>query len=273
MHTPPPSLGPVFACAKRQSHPSPKVHDLGIEMAWGKPQHTGRLYRNLRDHAPYAFRFEDVVVHEDDVFCDTEYQCYLSRKTAVGTFIPLSAYLLTLYDRKQVNRDIFVVLAELDRLLPPDRLVTTKGLLDFCHSLGKAEPLPPEPPVDSRTGILAKDLETKGFRLTTFVQEGSRALLSISWLPKPGRRLFFAGILDLRSTREGIVGQWMLPGSCGVLRLLHAEFEQVWAGPSACLTPRGLKHCLLEVDPQARQAVEQSSAWSARPSLPRNKFS
>ena len=273
MHTPPPSLGPVFACAKRQSHPSPKVHDLGIEMAWGKPQHTGRLYRNLRDHAPYAFRFEDVVVHEDDVLCDTEYQCYLARKTAVGTFVPLSAYLLTLYDRKQVNRDIFAMLAELDRLLPPDRMVTTKGLLDLCHSLGKAEPLPPEPPVDPQTGILAKDLETKGFRLTTFVQEGSRALLSISWLPKPGRRLFFAGILDLRRTQVGIVGQWMLPGSCGVPRLLHAEFAQLWADPSACLTPEGLKHCLLEVDPQARQAVEQSSAWSTRPSLPRNKFS
>ena len=159
-------------------------------MAWGKPQHTVRLYRNLRDHAPHAFRFEDVVIHEDDVLCDTEYQCYLARKTAVGTFVPLSAYLLTLYDLKQVNRDIFAVLAELDRLLPPDRPVTTKGLLDLCPRLGKAEPLPPEPPVDSPTGILAKDLETKGFRLTTFVQEGARALLSISWLPKPGRRHF-----------------------------------------------------------------------------------
>src|ERR1035441_10424998 len=98
MHTPPPSLGPVFACAKRQSHLSAKV-------------------RNLRDHGPYAFRFEDVVVHEDDVLCDTEYQCYLARKTAVGMFVPLSACLLALYDRKQVNRDIFAVLAELDRLL------------------------------------------------------------------------------------------------------------------------------------------------------------
>ena len=197
----------------------------------------------------------------------------MARKTAVGTFVPLSAYLLTLYDRKQVNRDIFAVLAELDRLLPSDRLVTTKDQLNFCSSLGKAEPLPPEPPVDPQTGILAKDLETKGFRLTTFVQEGDRALLSISWLPKPGRRLFFAGILDLRRTQVGIVGQWMLPGACGMHRLLHAEFAQLWAGPSANLTPKGLKHCLLEVDPQARQAVEQSSAWSTRPSLPRNKFS
>ena len=70
MQAAPTELGPFFAHVKHQSHPSPKLLDLGIQMRWGAPRHSARLYRNLRDHAPYAFGFEDVVIHEEDAIED-----------------------------------------------------------------------------------------------------------------------------------------------------------------------------------------------------------
>jgi hypothetical protein len=88
MQAAPPELGPFFAHVKRQSHPSPKLLDLGIQMRWGAPRHSARLYRNLRDHAPYAFGFDDVVIHEEDAIEDFDYQPSYARRTAVGTFYP-----------------------------------------------------------------------------------------------------------------------------------------------------------------------------------------
>ena len=120
------SHGPVFATDRRQSNPSKKIHDLGIQMKWGTPEHVARLYRNFSDHAPHAFTFDHVVIHEDDVLRAFDYQPSLSRKTAVGTFYPLAAYLLELYLGRDVDRNIFSVLADLDRILPQEQFVTSQ---------------------------------------------------------------------------------------------------------------------------------------------------
>ncbi len=138
MQAAPPELGPFFAHVKHQSHPSPKLLDLGIQMRWGAPRHSARLYRNLRDHAPYAFGFDDVVIHEEDAIEDFDYQPSYARRTAVGTFYPLSAFIAALYERGRANRDIFTALAELDRLLPAERPVTSRDIVNFCQSLGEA---------------------------------------------------------------------------------------------------------------------------------------
>lgn len=249
---------------KRQDHPSSKVQDLGIEMTWGKPGHSIRLYRNLRDHAPYAFWFDDVVVHDHDIVGSIEYQDHLARETAVGKFFPLSACLLALYADNRVDRNIFSVLAELDRMLPPDRHVTAEDNFNFCHSLGKAAPLPPgPPPPDPATGMLATDLEMHGFRLTKDIKFEGRALVGIDWLPKPGGRLFFAGVLEFRPTQNGIVGQWMLPGPSGVNQLLRKEIEKLCEGPSAVLTPAGRRLCLQGIKPlpQVRNVAQHISTW------------
>ena len=258
MQAAPTELGPSFAHVKRQSHPNPKLLDLGIQMRWGAPQHSARLYRNLRDHAPYAFSFEDVVIHEEDAIEDFDYQPSYTRRTAVGTFYPVSAFIAVLYERGRANRHIFAALVELDRLLPAERPVTARDIVNFCQSLGEAKPLPPEHQVNPPTDLLARDLEARGFRITRRIAQEGRVMLDIGWLPnfrwlpKPGARVFFTGILELRPTRSGIAGQWMLPGPCGVNHLLRREFEQLCKGPGACLTPAGRRRCLADVQPLPR---------------------
>jgi hypothetical protein len=252
MQAAPTELGPFFAHVKHQSHPSPKLLDLGIQMRWGAPRHSARLYRNLRDHAPYVFGFEDVVIHEEDAIEDFDYQPSCVRRTAVGTFYPLSAFIAALYERRKANRNIFTALAELDRLLPAERPVTTRDIVNFCQSLGEAKPLPPERQADPPTDLLARDLETRGFRITRRIAQKGGVVLDIGWLPKPGARVFFTGILELRPTGSGIAGQWMPPGPCGVNRLLRREFEQLCKGPGACLSPAGRRHCLADVEPLPR---------------------
>ena len=88
-----------------------------------------------------------------------EYQPYFTRETAIGMFFPLSDYLLALYAEHPVDRNIFSVLAELDRVLPPDRLLTAEDTLHLIHSRGKAAPLSPGPTAqpDPATGMLAPD--------------------------------------------------------------------------------------------------------------------
>jgi len=241
MHT---DLGPFFSPAKPQPHPDRKVHDLGIQLQWGRPQHTARLYRNIRDYAPQIFDFGCVVIHEEDARGSFEYQAFMARKTRVGTFYPLTAYIQALYVGGALNRNIFAALAELERLMPPERHVTEKEILDFCRSLGKAKPRPPEPQPEPPTGLLAEHLEAQGFRLTRDAALDGRGMLNISWLSRPGGHLFFVGILALRPTGGGIAGQWRLPGPCGVNHLLREEFEQMCNGLMACLSPEGHRRCL-----------------------------
>lgn len=201
------NLGPVFAAAKLQPHPDKKVHDLGIVMTWGKLQHNARLYHNLRQNAPKAFRFDFVSLHEDDAREDFEYQPSLARKTKLGTFYPLSAYLAKLYAIGSVNRNILSALAELDNLLPKERPVTEQD--DIYRPASKAKAQTPAIPL---TGLLATELEVQGFRVTHRIPEDGRVSFQIGWLPKLDGRAFFTGILELRQTQAGISGQWMLPG-------------------------------------------------------------
>jgi hypothetical protein len=80
------------------------------------------------------------------------------RRTTVGTFYPLSAFIVALYERRRANRNIFTALAEPDRLLPAERPVTTRDIVNFCQSLGEAKPLPPERHADPPTDLLARNL-------------------------------------------------------------------------------------------------------------------
>jgi hypothetical protein len=170
----------------------------------------------------------------------------------------VSAFIAVLYERGRANRHIFAALVELDRLLPAERPVTARDIVNFCQSLGEAKPLPPEHQVNPPTDLLARDLEAQGFRITRRIAQEGRVMLDIGWLPnfrwlpKPGARVFFTGILELRPTRSGIAGQWMLPGPCGVNHLLRREFEQLCKGPGACLTPAGRRRCLADVQPLPR---------------------
>ncbi len=207
---------------------------------------------NLRDHAPYAFGFEDVVIHEEDAIKDFDYQPSCARRTTVGTFYPLSAFIAALYERRRGNRNIFTALAELDRLLPAERPVTTRYIVNFCQSLSEAKPVPPERQADPPIDLLARNLETRGFRITRRIAQKGGVMLDIGWLPKPGARVFFTRILELRPTGSGIAGQWRLPGPCGVNHLLRREFEQLCKGPGACLSPAGRRHYLADVEPLPR---------------------
>jgi hypothetical protein len=222
-------------------------------MKWGEPRHTNRIYWAALANAPYNYRFENALVHEDDVLPDVEYQSHLAQKTSVGMFIPLTAHLSALYDFKFVNRDIMVVLAEADALLPTS-LVTT----EVPRHAGKAGHLPQaaqatEPP----TGMLSADLEIAGFRLTDLVQNEDRVMLNISWQPLPGgRRFYFVGVIEMRPTTGGLVGKWMLPGPCGVNRPLRGEFDKRCPGIGACLTPAGRKHCLAGITPAPAKAAK-----------------
>ena len=110
------SCEPTFHPVKRQSNPNRMSQDLGVEMRWGAPGHVARLYRNVRDHAPYTFTFDHVVIHEEDAPEEFDYQPSVARKTPVGMFYPLSAYMLELYRSCQTDRNIFSALAELDTL-------------------------------------------------------------------------------------------------------------------------------------------------------------
>jgi len=51
MQAAPPELGPFFAHVKHQSHPSPKLLDLGIQMRWGAPRHSARPHRTTLQHS------------------------------------------------------------------------------------------------------------------------------------------------------------------------------------------------------------------------------
>ena len=254
MKKPPPDLGPAFATVKCQSHPSPKVHDIGVEMRWGTPRHTNRIYWAALANAPYnhrpRYRFEDALVHEDDVPDNVEYQAHLARKTPVGLFIPLTAHLAGLYDFQLVNRDILVVLTEADAVLPTYLAVKAGHQAQF------------EPAVEPPTGMLSADLEIAGFRLTDLVQNEDRVMLNISWQPLPGgRRFYFVGVIEMRLTAEGITAKWMLPGPCGVNRMLREQFDQRCNGLKACLTAEGRKHCLAGIKPGPVKPAKHVDAW------------
>jgi len=250
-------LGPFFTTSEIQPHPGKRVHDLGIVMTWGKPRQEARLYHNLRENAPKAFSFDFVSIHEDDAIEDFDYQPTLARETRYGTFFPLSAYLAKLYELGNVNRNIFSMLAELDNLLPKERLVTAE---DDKYSPISSKPKP-QAPADPPTGLLATELEMQGFRITTVSPENGRVSLEIDWLPKPGGRLFFTGILELRQIPAGISGLWVFPGPCGVNHLLQREFQKLCASPNACLTPAGIKHCFKGVSTQTQMSARHVFVW------------
>ncbi|MGA2659368.1 MAG: hypothetical protein ABSH34_17830 [Verrucomicrobiota bacterium] len=166
----------------------------------------------------------------------------------------------------RLYRNIFDALADLERLLPPERHVTEEDIANLCRTLGKAKPSPPEPRADPPTGVLAKDLEAQGCRVTNYQLMLVRALLNIDWLPRPGGHQFFTGILEIRPTEDGVAGQWMLPGPCGVNHLLRREFEKLCAGPGTCLTPEGRRQCLAGIKPlRGRNPATQISAWPTNP--------
>jgi hypothetical protein len=79
-------------------------------------------------------------------------QPHLARETAVGRFYPLSAYLVGLYGHRLVDRGIFSILAELDRLLPPERHITSEDIEQFCRTLGKAKPSATAEPTAAEVG-------------------------------------------------------------------------------------------------------------------------
>ena len=246
----PVSLGPTFYTVKRQSHPSPDVHDLGVEMKWGKPQHTNRIYGIIHADGPYSF--DNALVHEDDVQPNVEYQSRLARKTKVGMFIPLTSHLAALYDFKFVTRDIMLVLAEVDAFLP-----TGLGIANIPRHAGKAGHQSQE----AQTGMLSTDLEIDGYRLTDLLEEEHRAMLNISWLSKPGGRRFFVGVIEMRPTADGITAKWMLPGPCGVNSLLRREFGKRCQGLDSCLTAAGQKHCLAGIKPSAGKTAKHIRTW------------
>ena len=249
----PVNLGPVFTAVRRQLHPSRWVHDLGLQMRWGAPPQTARLYRNCWDCIPYTFNFNHVVIHEDDALYDFSCQEHQARQTAVGMFYPLTAYLVELYRRGQADRDLFSALAEVDRALPADRRSTLEDTMHMVRTLGKGKSLPaPPPPPDPATGLLVPKAEERGFRLTEWLSEGGALMLNIAWLPRPGGRLFFTGILELHVTRSGFHGRWRPPGPCGVNELLRTEFDQKCDSLGDCLTPKGLVQCVTESTTDAR---------------------
>jgi hypothetical protein len=249
MHANPPSLGPVFTSVKHQGDPTPKVQDLGIQMQWGRSKHTARLYRNTRVHTPFVFSFDDVVIHEEDVVGGINYQPHLSRNTLIGVFYPFSAFLLAIYNRKEVNRNVFSALAELDGLLPVSRPVTADEAIHYCHTLFKSKGLPaPLTQPDPQFGLLREDLEMEGFHVTTEIRDGGRTWLNIIWLPKPGGHTFFTGVIERRQTQKSVTVQWMLPGPCGVNRILRQEFEQI-CPLAECLIPERPDQPLPEIGP------------------------
>jgi hypothetical protein len=253
--------GPTFHTVKLQDNPCRKIQDLGIEMQWGKPRHTARLYRNLTDHAPAAFNFDNVVIHEEDAPEDFEYQPSLARKTAVGTFYPLAAYILFLYRSRQAGRNIFSTLAELDRLLPEERWLTQEDIKQACLSryfnplaAGKSSDLP--------VNLLAEELEEQGYRVSFITADDSRCLLDIGWQPKAEARIFFTGILEYRATKSGIKCHWMLPGPTGVNQLLRQELEQLCKNPLQCLSPAARKQYLTGL---GEKSAKQIDAWPSNP--------
>ena len=247
MNTQPPDLGPTFHTVKRKKHPSTKVHDLGIEMRWGKPRVINQIYWNALPNAPYNFRLEHALVYEGDVSDGIQYKAIFACKTRVGLFISLTNHLANLYDLKLVNRNIFAVLREVDALLPTFRV--TEKTPEAAIRLG---------PRVVATGIFVAALEDDGFRLTDFVEGQDCAMLSIGWLHKRGGRHFTVGGLNLRLTASGIVGEWRsFGGARGVDNLLQREFEKRCKGFGACLTPAGRKQCLAHLPPVRRTKAER----------------
>jgi hypothetical protein len=181
-------------------------------MRWGAPQHSARLYRNLRDHAPHAFGFEDVVIHEEDAMGDFDCQPSCTRRTAVGTFYPLSAFMAALYERGRASRHIFTVLVELDRLLPAERPVTARDIVNFCQSLGEAKPLPPERQADPPTDLLAT-MGGGGKRdAHSFEYYNRETGIAVFTSPsvKPGA--FFQYFDPLRTLEEAQQRRWQVAG-------------------------------------------------------------
>ena len=230
------SCGPTFHTVKSLDNPSRKIQDMGIDMCWGTPRHTARLYHNLSDHASATFNFEHVVIHEEDCPEDFEYQPCLARKTSVGMFYPLTAYMLFLYRSRQAGRNIFSVLAELDRLLPADRWLTLENIKQACASRC-FKPVATGAQGDPPVNMLAKDLEDQGYRVEFHTVEDSRCLLDIGWQPKPKARVFFTGILEYLADKSEIRSRWRLPGPTGVNHLLRQKLEELCSNPLEYLGP------------------------------------
>jgi hypothetical protein len=152
----------------------------------------------------------------------------------------------------EIKRNIFATLAELDRALPPERRVGAP----YANA-------PSATGTDLPAKMLAAELEVQGFCITHRIPEEGRVMLNIGWRPRPDGRVFFSGVLELRPTAEGVAGQWMLPGQCGVNHILRRELEQLCLGPGSCLSRAGQKHCLAGIThfAQSGNTAKHDKAW------------
>lgn len=108
------SFGPFFTSARDTQSLSDKIEPINLAVEWSDCRTSTRirLYRRIMSHAPGRIRFENVVFHSRDLYCDMEYDESQSIDSVQGLFLPLGALLATLYRNRNISRPIFHTLDE-----------------------------------------------------------------------------------------------------------------------------------------------------------------
>jgi hypothetical protein len=145
--------------------------------------------------------------------------------TPEGSFVPLEALVVSLYQNGLVSRPICDVLAELSALVPLRSSVSN-------------------PPKDAE-GLLLPRIEQEGFRITNVIADEDKLYVDIGWYPAPNKFTPYHTCICAFGHEGGKLseGEWIATRMIGVHQLLATELRGLATGdPGRALTEKGRRY-------------------------------
>ena len=237
------SLGPFFTLHPTPISETPEASSLGITLEWScaaqvacvplfrrKPRDQGKLPPHLRVEPKHP-RLREILCRQQDLPLDVEFIEADAMDTSEGMFISLEALLLALYRQHSPQRHIHTVLRELVELVPLHSSV--------AH------------PVADPDGLLAPEVEARGYRITTILADGNAKVVDVGWRPTPTASPIHAGLTEFQ---KELLGKWLPTAEVGVTQLLAEDLQKVVGTPNALLTEKGKKFLLMSAPACAAKA-------------------
>lgn len=231
------SLGPFFTQIRSIPTGNPKIIPLNIASEWANPDRAQAT--PLFQHSPSGDKrrpaLHEIVFPAEAIPCNVRCQEFQVVDTPAGSYVPLDALLVTLYQNGFVSRSIFGVLAELAALVPLHSFVSN-------------------PPKDAE-GLLLPSIEQKGFRITNVIPEEDKIFVDIGWYPEPKSAPFHTCICAFAHTAGKLAeGEWLTSPMIGVHQLLATELRRMATGDlGKALTEKGRQYLEELSEPTAPQ--------------------
>lgn len=239
-------LGPFFVAGIPTEIPPEQVASVGAAMEFATPGGACRipLFRKRCSYAPDRCEFDDLVIHQNDLPCEVQYRLFYAAETRIGTFVPLNAVLVSMFQQFKINRTAADILNDLSATVA----------LEFHHA--------------RKPALLCDFLQDEGFGLSWIQFYGRRVNTVICWCPPNERgKTSEGGILvswmDFRPKPDGTLGNgvWVEPFKDSISHALHREFHSRFKHrPLEILSDQGKKALLAEFQwtPLARMTSKQA---------------